>query len=399
MANHAARTATDLISHLTKALLSRLTVLTEGKYWFLTVGLGAVLLSWVIRLPEYYVLEGLPERVDSKFLAWQAQHPLTPNTEYLKPLPDYPPEEADIVSHLYKTSYRLTIPLLSRVLPFGIWAWIVLPGLSGLIFYPILCGVLAQFTGNRVTATLLTWNYAICSATQFFFGRFYILYGDGFAYLLLAVVALSNRPWLIFTSVCLSSFTDERALVATTILYFLRSLRDHTLHTWRFRALFPSNGAMWAMIAACFSYLIGRLSLHAFFGLENDDSAVLTSKELLYHLRYSIPDLLFATFEGLWVLPVLALLSAVAARNIQWVIAYIGALFFALAPSFLVIDLERSLGFMFPVLLAAVWALRGERLSLLQYVATGIFTVNLLWWDIKESMFLQGFYLLVGRDS
>lgn len=398
MSHPAARTATDLISKYVHAFLSRVATLTEKKYWLLYAGLGALLFSWICRLPEYYALGGMSERIDSKFLTWQAQHPLTPNTEYLKPLSEYNEVDGGIVSHLYKTSYRLTVPLLSRVLPFGVWSWVVLPGLCGLIFFPIFCGLLAQFTGNRVTATLLTWSYAVCSGAAFFFGGFYIFCGDGVAYLLLAVAAFSSRPWVIFTSLIVANFTDERAVIATVLIYFLRTFQNRTLVDWKLRELLPTNGAMWAMIAANSSYLLARFALHKVFGLANDDSSVLTSAELLYHLRFSIPDLLFSAYEGLWVLPILALLSTVAARNVQWAVAYAGMLLLA-ATSFLVIDLERSFGYMFPVLIAAIWALRGEKSSTMQYILTGILVVNIAWCDIKESAILHLPHLLFGRGA
>lgn len=371
--------------------------LTGHRAWLLLVAIIALLISWVSRLPQYHGQEDLPQRIDSQFLTWQAHHPLTPNTEFLKPLEQYQGDELGRVSHLYKTSYRLTMPLLSRLTPLGIWSWIVLPGICGAIFFPIICLLASQLTGDRVTAALFTWAYAACAAGHQFFGEFWLLYGDGVAYLLLAVAALSQRPVVVFLSLFLAAFTDERGVVAGGIIYFLQSSRSGTLETWRLSSLWPRTSVMWATLAACASYLIARIALHLIFGLKNDQSALLTLDVLLHHLRHNIPHHLFGAFETLWILPLLALVAAFAVRNLSWALCFLALLCGAVVCGFVVLDLQRSLAFMFPLLFCSLWALAKEPALTLRRLMTAVLLISLLWCDLHRSL-IFGIYLL-ARDA
>ncbi len=324
--------------------------LLAGRWWFLRVGLAAVVASLLMHTPNPAAYDWFAGQDRGRILARQVEHPLTPLPLHKK-LPGEPLTDVDDAMHLEKVSFRLTVPILGKLSGTGAAAWTVFSCLGGLIFFPLFAWAAARWTSDRLTAAYLT---LACAATyvgaDFFNDNFY---GDGLAWtLLLAAVAVSN-PVVVFAAVFAASFTDERALMASSgvMLFWLIQPASGPGHA---PEAVPARWQRLAVLAAWAAYFAVRFAVSECFGLKTGLGQMFIKKpfgeHVLLHLPYDAVDV----FKGLWLWFGLGLAGLLLARR-WWPSAAYAAIGAGLtATALLVYDLQRSLGYLLVLLPVAL---------------------------------------------
>ena len=125
----------------------------------------------------------------------------------------FPPD-----SHESKLTFRLTVPIVARLLHLGEPGLLVLYGLVGIALLYMVLAMSEKITGSRKAA------FSICQAIACVWPgetSFHELYGgvyDGVALCLVLLAMSTESTPIAGTSVFLAAWTDERALIASAFL-------------------------------------------------------------------------------------------------------------------------------------------------------------------------------------
>ncbi len=271
-------------------------------------------------------------------------------------------------THLAKMSFRLTVPLLARVLHLSLAQLLALQVLAGFAVFYQVAGLLERSLRDRVAAALLTLGLSL---TYFGYEFTYDLSGyfDGLGYAAL-VLALGARRWaLLFMLVLAGGFVDERVLAASPLLVFWYGARQYEWQVpgWgRFLVTRPAT----AVYAAWLAYATLRLGLAWRYGLHTPGGLVGLSA--LYHSSWhELLALGFTTgLSSYWLPVVLAVALLLFQRRYGVLVLLLGSFAPIFAGAFAVTDITRSLAFGMPVALISLdWLGRCTTLAERRYLA------------------------------
>ena len=315
--------------------------LTEGRWWMARAVLLAILLSLFISFPRISFFLGNDPQIVSNWRIVQAQarDPLSMSADQL----------ANQASHASKLAFRLTVPMIVKVLHID---W---PGVLALQFclgvaLLFLAGKIAlDLFGDRITAVATIFGVSAIYAGKAAFlqlGGFF----DAFAYFFLTVAIAFRNPLLIAVTVLAASFTDERAMVIAPLVLVYWAVRNH-----------KAEGPNWftaqsvAVVAALVAAVVIRLVLMLGYGLHipvgtGKDAGFDVLLRTLPSFQYEFPHVL----AGLWLWPLFACILLVRARWWVTLLLMVGGTAALTGVSFLVLDVDRSLAYSLPVLFVAM---------------------------------------------
>lgn len=339
-----------------------------GRHALLLITATAILTALVTRFPHYENLPRIKQEISNQALSWQVRHPLTPIPANLKNIPLYGPP----ASHADKMELRLTLPLLGHLSGTGSWTIVIWGSIAGalLIYFFAVC---ARDAMKDTTATAF---FVIGLAATFFgtWGFNDFLFGDAVAFdLMLLSVCFMRWSWLSGLCFLGAAFCDERTIVAAPLLLLYFIVRYSQPEEKKQR-----NHLLFAIVATIGVWLVLRWWLSATFHLSTGTSMVATWEIFRDHMTDRQTYLSVAgMFRASWIIPVLALRRLIV--NGQWALAaaLIGAFGVAAGPAFLVLDLNRSLGYAFLVFLISVRVLWHDVEAPKKYLAA-IMLVNIL---------------------
>jgi hypothetical protein len=362
----ATRTASvdDVLSSLLRsvrdALLAIVSRIVAGRMWHVRAMLVAVALAYLTAFPSIDVIRTVRTDATWTALLQQFAHP-------------FQATQHGFGTHEAKTAFRLTVPVLAHVLGFGFRGAIVLQVLSGVAVLWLSVIVGFQATRDRVLAALCAFGVAgtfagVAAFTDDYRGLF-----DGVAYALLLGALWRGPAWATFACVFLAAYTDERALLASTLVLAwwwleppLRALEGgrHTPRQahqdgspWGGRPWFgatPRWPAVVAVLAAWAAYGISRLALIRIAGLQSVISGtVLVGPRTFVVQIHTFPFGIWTALETLWI-PVIAalLVLGVWRRGLALVLAIDIAAVLVVGNS--VSDVTRSVAYVLPAFFIAV---------------------------------------------
>lgn len=335
-----------MIDHLYRACHDRAYALAgrfvAGRGWVVWVALVgtalAMLSSWP-RYEDFYLdPDQNPDYIHGRIyraIEQQIDHPLTPHS--------HPP-----VSHEAKRAFRITVPLLAHLLGLRFVDTLVLQHLLGPVFLGALALLLYRLTDDRALAAIATLGWASTYPAKAFFVDL-VGQHDGYAYLLLTLAMLSRRPWLIALWLVLAGFVDERALVATPVVFLWWWWRDQPSDATREKGAWRTSFRAGAVVGAVLICLLLRVGLWAWFGLSipmpTEDTDVGLAVLRANYTR--APLALLGALEGHWAWLLLGVMGLLFTRRYLWALLFGGA---ALAQAMVaagVYDLTRSAGYLF----------------------------------------------------
>lgn len=172
----------------------------------------------------------------------------------------FAPPSADPASHEGKLAFRLTVPLFAHYLGLTPGGIILSQMALGWCFFALLLHRGSNFFRDRQATVLLALGLATLyvgySGPASFTGRF-----DSVAYFFVLAALLFRSPLLIFFSLQLALWTDERALISAMFvcLWWVVQQRQRVPKT--FVELLPSNAAGLSVVASVLTYGIVRIIL------------------------------------------------------------------------------------------------------------------------------------------
>jgi hypothetical protein len=324
--------------------------LASGRFWKMRLALIAAALSLLVQFPSYDVLAAGVFDADWQPVLEQCRHPLEPRS--------YPPE-----SHASKLAFRLTVPVLAHVLQLSFAGLLLLQGVLFLWMHYGVVSLAAIATKDRISAVFLSLGFAfifpgcvLCSDIRGVF--------DVAAYALLVWAMCARHPLLVFIGILAANFTDERAFIASAIVFLwfhVMRLPENEAEDapvgWRI------DGRMAAMVVAGVVYLLSRFLLEEVFGLHISSGGT----NLLVRQINILGLGMWTGLEGFWVLVALSLVCLWLEPRRRLLAFYLACLAVLIVVAGSVNDVTRSMGYLLPaIFLSARVVARTESLDVLR---------------------------------
>ena len=251
-------------------------------------------------------------------------------------------------THMAKTEFRLTGPFLAKVFHIGSKrAMYLLQLIAGYLFFFILTGVIFKMTADKVVTLFYTLAFSLLYP-GFSFVAEMMGYFDSFAFLFLLVAMLDINIGFIILSLFLAFWTDERAIMAGMLVAFWGQYQQYIQKQKNF--YMPSKHAL-AYVGTVLAYIICRWYLLSHLGFKNQFNG--TGIHFISNtFRYIGMDI-WQSFEGFWIIVVIAFYTLYTKKrwDIMLIFIAINIILFGVAHN--VLDLTRSISYMFPSIIIA----------------------------------------------
>ncbi len=294
-------------------------------------------LSLFFAFPGYTELH----RAEWQELFIKAQHPFTNSL-------------AGAGSHDAKITFRLLIPLIVHALHLDITGVLIFTGIIGILNFYLVLHIAYKILRDKRLAIII----GLCSCF-IYFGKcsFIELRGgmfDGIAMclLLLSIATPSNILKGIFIFFC--AWCDERGLIASSLVWV------YILYEYRNSPFIKKvlNGAAISLYIAWLLYAITRYWLVQQYGLQTDVGG--TGPKVLFNQVNNIPIGIWSALEGLWLPVIYAFLALYRDRSFFELLKFMGACILILIVGVSVLDITRSVMYVFPAVFIALSILKDK---------------------------------------
>ncbi len=330
---------------------------TNKKNWILITTVLLPLIVFFFAFPSYEGLQG--EFVSSwNAVLNQVQDPFVHHVY-------------DSNSHNSKLLFRITMPLIAHVLHLNVIGILVVQAIFGTLLFYFAIRLFERITRDKVTALLLTLSLTFTYAGRVSFTEIRGMF-DGLALFFLVTSMYFKNPVLIFISVFLASWTDERALIASSLVFLY----------WMYSNNFSGNRFFYtqtlAVLAGWIAYFGTRYILILFFDFETNAGGVGLS--LLINQVNNTPMAVWSALEGNWLLVIAALYIALKTRKYTFSFLYAGGIVLLLLVSLSVLDLTRSMAYVLPSMFLAIALIKEtETLSIMRKLAVTAAVISFIY--------------------
>jgi hypothetical protein len=246
-------------------------------------------------------------------------------------------------SHFSKTVFRLTVPLVVRMFQLNFPSLIVLQFLLYYFFIFFLVKYFIRELNQYFLSLLLV--FGLCTT---YFGKALIVdfrWFDGWAYLFMVLSLYSKNKYVLFFSVLLGMFTDERFVFAIPAIFLLR---QEFIQITSFRSInFTSRYSFTILVGVITSFII-RFILVVFFNMHLNNVGIFTP--LVDNVLNRLIGIgYFTFFEGFWIFVLYFLLYVKLSFKKNMLTISILLIFFVGTSSvFLLYDLTRAGAYFMP---------------------------------------------------
>jgi hypothetical protein len=343
----------------------------SNKYWPLIIVLSTLIISLFFSFPSYQSFEQILKE----------NRPVEV-TQQISNLPSYWQ-----TNNGRNTVFRITVPIIAGLVGLDIKGAYGLQFLSGILLFYFVARIAERESKSRVIALFITLSVGGIYAGITSFWEFRATY-DGIALLFLVIALWSDSPWIIMPSILLASFTDERAILASSFVFLWWFIREFYKNNSLIKALF--NKQTISLIMALAIGLIIRVGITEIYHVT---TYVQANKEfLLFNQINMIPMGLWTALEAGWIIVLFAILVLIRKR--QYIILGLFTLFILIQSivALSIIDITRSMAYLLPAYILAYRFIIPElkndlRLTALYIAALNLFFVNYvasgkssIWW-------------------
>jgi len=377
-----------LTTRVVNPFLNFLEIQSSRKAWPLVVLGVSLVIAFCCSIPYYPAVNEFIQSPYGQAKTWWLEHPLqSVPVEQFFPLNErHIGYNEGIASHLDKMTFRVFLPLLNQVFPFGIWTLVAACHICGVLIFCLTYSVVKQATGDGVCGGLASWALAATYAGQWGFHDYY--FGDAVPVALLMCAMATRVPVLAFVFVIAAGLSDERAVFAGPLVGLFWGLRNieqdgKSQGNW-VEFFFKFLRGAWSVWLALAAYAGFRVFCRLFTQISSGTSMLGLLDIIRGRIYSDYPVLFFKVFEFLWFLPLYIFIEKVL-KNDKWAIAAGFLILFAAVPSFLVWDLDRSLFYLLPGIwiFLFLWPFTLKSLRILLF---GLLSGNLLWFFASSSV-------------
>ena len=208
--------------------------------------------------------------------------------------------------HESQMTFRILVPAVARALGLGMPGVFVFQSLCGVVLLWAVGRVAHRATGDLVSALFITCGVASTWAGTTSFIEVRGMF-DGEALMFVALAALFEVPWLTVAAVFLSGWTDERGLIATSLVYLYHVNRRRRLGDGEIASFFGPMPL--AVVVGWAGYFASRLASTRIYGLSTDTHGV-SLRSALSQVN-NLPTGGWTALEGGWLLVFAAIMILV----------------------------------------------------------------------------------------
>jgi hypothetical protein len=293
------------------------------------------------------------------------------------------------IVHESKLNFRLTVPIAAKLLGLGMTGLFALQSACGVLLLWACAATFLRITGDRVAALFLTIGVASTWAGATGFVELRGMF-DVVALLFLACAVLAEGPVLAGLAVFLAAWTDERGLIASSLVYLYHVYRRYGGVGDRISAFF--GPAPLGVVLSWSAYFATRFALARAYHITTPVAGV--SPRIFLSQLNNLPMGCWTALEGGWLLVIAASIALVKLRQLAFLAAYASALAIVLASAMAVFDVTRSMAYALPAVFIALEVLRktesGDDLRTLCVAASALSFLwptyyaeyhNIIWWN------------------
>ena len=294
----------------------------------------AVVASLFLSFPSYDYLNSASADESWEPVLRQFSDPSTNMTDY------YGSE-----SHASKKTFRLTVPILAHLLGFKTIGAVCLQGLAGVLLLFFAVSLFFRITRDRPSAFFLTLAISFSYPGTASFVELRGIF-DGVALCAMLGSMWARHPVGIAGAVFFASWTDERGLIASSLVWIYHALRrtgaqsrsQFSIDLWEQRAV--------AVVIAWILYFISRIGMVSIYELETATGGI--GLGVFFDQINQIPMGLWTGLEGGWLVVLLA--GSVLWATCSWrALACLAAATVVIAGVALsVVDITRSMAYLLP---------------------------------------------------
>lgn len=352
------RMLSDLFKQFSEDVFSTIEKHLSSKYWKIKIIVFSVFLSLFFASPAYdlfFIGEG------SKY--W---------SEVMKQIDDpFQPRDYDPDSHASKLAFRLTPPLIAHFLGLNIVGCLIMQFIAFATLFYFVLQLTYKITQDTVATTLLIWAFAfiypgnvLCSDMRGIF--------DVVAFCLLAICMFSRNSYVITLSSFFASFTDERALIASSLIFLWFLVRDTDFNYLRLKPFYKINKSVFALLLSWLIYYIARTLLSYFFHLK-----ISTGGTNLFLQQIDIlPFGIWTGIEGFWLLVISSFTIIIYRHRWSFLLAYTISLFTIIIVAMSVYDITRSMAYLFPSIFISLHIIKQDKSIFI--IRRGLLTILLI---------------------
>lgn len=263
-------------------------------------------------------------------------------------------------SHSANIAFRFTPVLIGRVLGISsINGYLLLQLTAFTLFFVCTTRLFNKIRGDSAESLILSVSIAfiftgnvLCSDYRGFF--------DVVAYLFILIAMLSESPLVIFASSLLGFYTDERALIASPLIYIFFVIgRDYSSDrnvTWK--NFFSFNVKMTALVLSWIIYFVIRFSLNHFIGLKTNSAGMVNYllNEAIENIN-AMPFAIWTGLEGFWVVVLSSFLVLLVQKKWTVLFVYSAAQVIIIFVALCTFDITRGMAYLSPSIFISLYLL------------------------------------------
>ncbi|MCF0071466.1 hypothetical protein LZD49_13370 [Dyadobacter sp. CY261] len=323
----------------------------SGKNWLWKLTFFAVALSLFIAFPPYSLLINHLTNNGVSLDAWvfiqnQAQDLLHP-------------KDMDFDVRRENMIFRWTLPLLSFLTGHNVLIILIIQAVLGVLFLYKIAGYVYLISGDKVTTAFFVTAIANIFVSVWAFADVHG-YGDEFAFFFLLLALLSKNPLVIFLSLQVAFFTDERAVVAGgyLLLWWMgtKAFQKNDFSLWSILRWAFTGESLVVWVAWAIYFTIREYVQITYFP-HHSYSTIGTPVLFANAHRNGLGSSIWGAFEGTWLILIAAFLILCFSKRYWLLLALIAGFVTLVATGIYVHDIDRALSYGFPFILLAVFIL------------------------------------------
>jgi hypothetical protein len=317
----------QVLSTIQNFILNKCESFTNRKNWIILLSIFLPFLVLFLSFPSY-------ERINTEFAeGWQAILRQASNP--------FINHEYDPGSHQSKLTFRLTMPIIANVFNLGITGILIVQALFGSLLFYFSAKIFERVTEDKISALLLTFSLAFIYAGKVSFTEIRGIF-DGLALFFLVFSMYFKNPILIFLGIFLTSWTDERGLIASSIVFLFWMFSNSSSRSNIFNKQTLSILLAWA------AYFVSRYLTSILFNFTTYTEG--TGLGLLVQQINNMPLGVWSALEGNWILILASAYLLQRQKKYFFTILYICGISIILCVAMSVYDITRSMSYMLPAI-------------------------------------------------
>ncbi|TLU98147.1 hypothetical protein [Dyadobacter luticola] len=340
-----------ILENFYHTFLSWLASQLAPKNWLWKLTLVAIAISLFLAFPPYALLADHLRDNGVKLDAWlfiqnQAQDLFHPSGM-----------EHDVRRE--NMIFRWTLPALSFLTHHNVLLIVIIQGILAVLFLKKIGDYIFSISGDKIVTALFLLSLANTFVCVWSFADIHG-YGDGIAYFFLLMALLNRNGIIIFLSLQIAFFTDERAVVAGgyLVLWWMVT-KAYEKNDFSFSALLKSafTGESLFVWIAWVVYFAIREYVQSRYFPHHSYSTIGTPVLFANAHRNGLGSSIWGAFEGIWLILAAATVVLWVSRRYWLLLALFVGFSVLVATGIYVHDIDRALAYGFPFILAAMYIL------------------------------------------